>query len=52
MENWFILLSSINHLEDLGIDGRIIFRRIFRNWGVDLSTRWTWLKIGTGGWHL
>ena len=24
-----------NHLEDPGIDGRVIFRWIFRKWGVD-----------------
>jgi hypothetical protein len=45
-------MSSINHVKNLGIDGRIIFRRFFRNSGVDLSTRWTWLMIGTVGWHL
>jgi len=36
---------------DPDIDGRIILRWIFRKWeGVE--TRWSWLRIGTGGGHL
>ena len=32
-------------------DGRTILRWIFRKWeGVE--TRWSWLRIGTGGGHL
>jgi hypothetical protein len=51
-ENWFILMSSIDHLEDPGVDGRIILRWIFRNWGGELWTESFWLRIGTGGGHL
>jgi hypothetical protein len=41
-----------NHLEDPGIDGRIILRYIFKKWGAGAWTGSIWLKIGTGGGHL
>jgi hypothetical protein len=37
------------HLEDPGVDGRIIFRWIFRKWDLEAWTAWSWLRIGTGG---
>jgi hypothetical protein len=40
-----------DHLEDPGIDGRIILRCILRKW----DGAWTeliWLRIVTGGGHL
>jgi hypothetical protein len=40
------------HLEDLGIDGRIILRWIFRNWNVGEWSEMSWLRIVTGGGHL
>jgi len=39
-------------LEDPGIEGRIILRRIFRKLGVGELTGVIWLRIGTGGGHL
>jgi len=39
-------------LENPGVDGRIILRRIFRKWGVRARTGSIWLRIGTGGGHL
>ena len=41
-----------DHWGDLGVDGRIIFRWIFRKWVVRLWTGSSWLRIGTGGVHL
>jgi hypothetical protein len=41
-----------NHLEESGVDGRIIFRWIFRKWDVRAWTGSMWLRIRTGGGHL
>ena len=41
-----------HHLEDPGVDGRIILRWIFRKWGVEAWTASSWLRIGIGGGHL
>ena len=40
-----------NHLEDPGVDGRIILMWIFRKWEV-VWTGSSWLRIGTGDGHL
>ena len=40
------------HLENPGIDGRIILRRIFKKWDVLVWPGSIWLRIGTGGLHL
>jgi hypothetical protein len=39
------------HLEDPGIDGRIILRYIFRKWDVGAWTGSMWFRIRTGGEH-
>ena len=41
-----------NHLEDPGVDGRIILRWTHRKWDMRAWTRSVWLRIGTGGGHL
>jgi hypothetical protein len=41
-----------DQLGDPGVDRRIILRRIFRKWDVGIRTRFTWLRVGTGGRHL
>ena len=41
-----------DHLRDPGIDGRIMFRWIFREWDVRARTEFIWLRKGTGGGHL
>jgi len=42
-------LKESGHLEDPGVDGTIILRRIFRKLDVVAWTRLIWLRIGTGG---
>ena len=37
-----------DHLEDSGVDLRIILKWIFRKWNVKALTRSIWLRIGTG----
>jgi len=49
---WCGNLRERHHLEDQGIDGRIILRWIFRKWYLGVWTASNWLMIGTGGGHL
>jgi len=42
-------LRKRDHLEEQGIDGRIILRWIFRMWHGRAWAVWIWLRIGTGG---
>jgi len=49
---WWGNLRERDHLEDPGIDGRIILRWILRNWDVGVWTGSSWLRIGTDGGYL
>jgi hypothetical protein len=42
-------LREIEHLEDQGVDGRMILIWICRKWDVGIWTGLSWLRIGTGG---
>ena len=45
-------LRETDHMEDQGVDGRIILRWIFRKLDVVARTGSNWLRIETGGKHL
>jgi hypothetical protein len=45
-------LRERDHLENPGLDGRIILRWIFRKWDVGAWTRLIWLRIGSGSEYL
>jgi len=40
------------HLEDLGIDRRIIIKWILKNWFGEARTGFSWLRLGRGGGRL
>jgi hypothetical protein len=49
---WWGNLRERDHLEYLGVDGRVILKRIFKKWIGEARTGLIWLRTGTGGGHL
>jgi hypothetical protein len=49
---WWGNLREREHLGEPGVDGKIIFRWIFRKWDVGVWIGSSWLMIRTGGRHL
>jgi hypothetical protein len=41
-----------DHLEDPGVDGRIMLKSIFRKWDLGTWTGSSWLRKGTDSGHL
>jgi hypothetical protein len=46
---WWGNLMEREHLEDPGLEGKIVLRRIFRIFDVRVWTESSWLKVGTCG---
>ena len=51
-ERFLFLRVERGHWGDQDLDGRIILRWIFMKLEGVVRTGWSWLRIGTGGWHL
>jgi hypothetical protein len=49
---WWGSIRERDHWGDPDVNGRIILKGIFRKWEGVEGTRWSWLRIGTGGGHL
>jgi hypothetical protein len=49
---WRGVLRERDHSEDLDVDGRIIFKRIFKKWDGEVWTGLICLRIWTGSGHL
>jgi len=49
---WCGNLRERDHLEDPGVDERIILRWIFKKWKVGVWNGSSWLRIGIGGGHV
>jgi len=45
---WWENLMERDHLEDLGVDVRILLKYIFKKWDWEAWTGLIWLRIGTG----
>jgi hypothetical protein len=45
-------LRKRGHWGDQDVDGKIIFRWIFRKLDGVVGTGWSWFRIGTGGGNL
>jgi hypothetical protein len=46
---WLVSLNGRDHVEDLGIDGRIILECIVRKQSGKIWAGFIWLRIGTSG---
>ena len=49
---WWGTLNERDHLEEPGVDGRIILRWVYGKWVAGTWTGLIRLRIGTGGGHL
>jgi hypothetical protein len=48
-EFWWGDLRERVHLEDQGVNRRVILKCIFKKWDMEAMTGMFWLRLGTGG---
>jgi hypothetical protein len=46
---FFVGRPERDHLEDLGVDGRIVIKCIFKKYYGEAWTGLIWFRLGTGG---
>jgi hypothetical protein len=49
---WWGDLSEADHLEDLGVDVKVIIKWIFKKWHVEARTGLPWLRLVIGSGRL
>jgi hypothetical protein len=42
-------LLEIDHSQDVGADGRILIKRVFKKWDGEAWIIFLWLRVWTGG---
>jgi len=49
---WWGDVTERDRLENMGVDGTIVVKWIFKKWDGEAWTGLIWLRIGTGGRHM
>ena len=48
-EFWWGEVRERDHLEEQGVNRRVMLKCIFKNWDVEVMTGMFWLRLGRGG---
>jgi hypothetical protein len=51
-ELWWGNLRKRDHLQDPGLNGKVILKWVFRRWAVEVWTGSIWLSLETVGGHV